>query len=640
MIRIANSSDHKLVQCFNQRNQIVVTSCFSTAATIRSPRLKFRFYSNSKSGLPKSRYSTNTNSLRQLDILKRQTFATFASQSLHSHLLLETLFTGRIIPQNDNQSEDQIVPANNIVACSPDKNDTIVKRVLSRLKKTSRFLYNMFLLLFRGAQIGFQLSPMLILSPLAILESRLLISGQEGKLTKDDNWVEGVTWKYFLQTLHSLGPAFVKLAQWAATRRDLFPAYYCDHLSLLHDRAPPHSWESTHRTLLSSFGPDYSQKLRINASSEIIGSGAAAQVYKAYLKGYGLVAVKVLHPNISERVHRDWVLMNTAATFLDSILPSDLGMCLSLPRAVETFGNALNKQVDLTIEAENLHQFRRNFGLLPRQNSSLSTDRDQSKNSVSSNSSEIHQKVDFPCPIPEWTTPNVLVENLISNSEPISHYLTDPSEDGKQLRKKLTDPFLRAFMKMVFVDNFIHCDLHPGNVLIQTSTSKCDRNLEETNHSIVFLDAGISTALSKNDLQNLKDLFQAVVFNNGEEVGRLMVERARYERCSQIPGGIDSFSKGMAELVQEFHDAKGGVEEFSGDGSTKKSKKLSLGLVHVGSLLKRVLDLCRTHGVEIDPAMSSVVVSILILEGLGRSLDPEADLIEYAIPFLMGYGKL
>jgi aarF domain-containing kinase len=44
--------------------------------------------------------------------------------------------------------------------------------------------------------------------------------------------------------------------------------------------------------------------------------------------------------------------------------------------------------------------------------------------------------------------------------------------------------------------------------------------------------------------------------------------------------------------------------------------------------------------VEIDPAMSSVVVSMLVLEGLGRSLDPDLNLIKATMPFLLTGGKV
>jgi aarF domain-containing kinase len=141
-------------------------------------------------------------------------------------------------------------------------------------------------------------------------------------------------------------------------------------------------------------------------------------------------------------------------------------------------------------------------------------------------------------------------------------------------------------------------------------------------HKIFFLDAGIAMSLDPRDKQNLHDLFKAVVLNDGYTAGTLMVERARYERCTSIPGGKHAFASGVADIVSEFHD--------------RSKQGLTLGAVRVGSLLGRVLDLCRRHGVEIDPAMASVVVSMLVLEGLGRSLDPDLNLMKAAMPFLLG----
>lgn len=143
---------------------------------------------------------------------------------------------------------------------------------------------------------------------------------------------------------------------------------------------------------------------------------------------------------------------------------------------------------------------------------------------------------------------------------------------------------------------------------------------------IVFLDAGIAFHLDEQAKQNLHDLFRAVIFNNGKEAGRLMIERAKYERCSTVPGGIEAFSTGIGEIVSEFHD--------------RRKDGLTLGAVRIGSLLTRVLDLCRIHGVEIDPAMANVIISTLVLEGLGRSLEPSLNLIDFAMPFILGGGKV
>jgi aarF domain-containing kinase len=159
-----------------------------------------------------------------------------------------------------------------------------------------------------------------------------------------------------------------------------------------------------------------------------------------------------------------------------------------------------------------------------------------------------------------------------------------------------------------------------------SSLSTSSTGKEEMKRQVVFLDAGISFQLEKEDQRNLIDLFRAVVTNNGYEAGKLMVERAKYERCSQVEGGVHAFSLGIGDIVSEFHD--------------RRKAGLTLGAVRIGSLLTRVLDLCRYHGVEIDPAMASVIVSTLVLEGLGRALEPKLNLIDFALPFIMGGGKV
>ncbi|KAL7578232.1 hypothetical protein ACA910_012654 [Epithemia clementina (nom. ined.)] len=443
--------------------------------------------------------------------------------------------------------------------------------------------------------------------------------------------------------MQALGPCFVKLCQWIATRRDMVPPHVCDRLAHLHDQGTPHSWKYTHAALTKAFSDYQAKGLEVH---DVIGCGSAAQVYRAKLvtpgsremdnqqKGDGTagkedndlwVAVKVLHPKLDYLVERDMWLMDTVAKLVHSI-PFEAIRMANLPRAASTFGNVLRRQVDLNVEASNLVEFRRNFYSSPRE--------------------EKTSMVLFPRPVDGWVSREVLVEELIEDAKPIAEFLRDESEEGRVVRKELGSVLLRAFLKMVFLDNFVHADLHPGNCLVVTkqlpSRSLLERfwtkvlsldltanetKAETTRRKIVFLDAGIASSLSPNDQRNLLDLFRAVILNQGYDAGRLMVERARYERCSQVPGGVDAFSRGIENIVSEFHD-------------NRKKEGLSLGAVRIGSLLGRVLDLCRVHGVEIDPAMSSVVISTLVLEGLGRSLDPNLNLIDFSIPFVLGRGRV
>jgi len=341
--------------------------------------------------------------------------------------------------------------------------------------------------------------------------------------------------------------------------------------------------------------------------------------------------VKILHPWFQRQITNDLWLMDAVAKWLHS-LPSETIKMVCLPRAVQTFGENLRRQADLTLESDNLQQFRHNF--------------------YGDENNAAASAILFPRPMEGWVSSKVLVEDMVENATPISEFLKDNTDLGLQTRKELAGPLLRAFLKMVFSDNFVHADIHPGNVLIQTTTTtnnpkrrsttnlfsrmfQSNETTENSNNndtstttkrSIVFLDAGIVTSLNENDRKNLKDLFKAVILNDGYDAGRLMVERARYERCSQTPGGVEAFATGVANIVSEFHD--------------RRKSGLTLGAVRIGSLLGDVLDLCRVHGVEIDPAMASIVISTLVLEGLGRSLEPTLNLMDCAVPFVLGRGKV
>lgn len=496
-------------------------------------------------------------------------------------------------------------------------------------------------ILTRSSEIVICLIPLLLLTPASMLAVSLCDVSDNTTHSRISDW----TWRYTRSAITSLGPAFVKLFQWVATRRDIFPPHVCDRLSVLHDKGIPHAWLHTEQALIACFGPDYkSRGLVIDCDDDddkvegskhnaaLIGCGSAAQVYRGTLVSADgewnepsrRVAIKVLHPRLLERVTRDLTFVQAVADLVHS-LPIERIRMLNLSRAVRTFGDILMRQTDLQIEAENLIQFRFNFYHNERE--------------------ERNSSIRFPKPIEGWIGQTVLVEDLVDDAKPISEYLNDSTEQGLQNRRDLASPLLRAFLKMVFLDNFVHCDLHAGNVLIQSSAisdepkntwkqllSKWNvrfATVPENRSSklqIVFLDAGIAMSLSPNDQRNLLDLFRAVILNDGNQAGRLMVERARYERCTETPGGVDAFARGIEDLVDEFH--------------VSRQKGLTLGAVRIGSLLSRVLDLCREYGVEIDPSMSSIVVSTLVLEGLGRSLEPDLNLIDFAIPFVLGRGRV
>jgi aarF domain-containing kinase len=262
--------------------------------------------------------------------------------------------------------------------------------------------------------------------------------------------------------MQCLGPAFVKLGQWAATRRDLFPVHVCNRFAKLHDTARVHDWTYTHQALMDAFGSDYEERglvvSRNNAHNSnnnhgILGSGCAAQVHIGTLHNT-TVAVKVLHPHTRTSIQRDLALLQHVADFIDCCIPLNAVKMLSLPRAVSNFASVMTSQVDLRVEGENLRVFRDNFGC-PKYRDTAD---------IRNITMKRHQTtITFPHPESDWVSEHVLVEEYAGDDAfPISRYLLDTSADGLKTRKELAGILLRAFLKMVFIDNFIHADLHPG----------------------------------------------------------------------------------------------------------------------------------------------------------------------------------
>ena len=163
-----------------------------------------------------------------------------------------------------------------------------------------------------------------------------------------------------MTVLQTAGPAFVKLGQWASTRRDLFTEDFCKALSELHVHCRTHSWEETVKQLDSSLGQDWSSWLEIPDHTPI-GSGSVAQVYKGVLhvkdgapsvEGEGSVdnsdgdlsvAVKVLHPNVGDKIKKDIFLMKYVASWVQAVYPDVHWVALT--ECVDEFSSIMEKQV-------------------------------------------------------------------------------------------------------------------------------------------------------------------------------------------------------------------------------------------------------------------------------------------------------
>ncbi|KAB8070037.1 hypothetical protein BDV29DRAFT_181577 [Aspergillus leporis] len=489
-----------------------------------------------------------------------------------------------------------------------------------------------------------------------------------GKRIKDRKGARsGTLWwyRFLVRSMERAGPAFIKLGQWAASRTDIFPPELCNVMSSLHSNVPAHPLHETKKTICKAFNGLSFEDIFEEFYEEPLGVGAIAQVYKAKLKPdltesedekstqslrgkvrrnvdvlvkstpqrvpSSYVAVKVLHPKVERVIRRDLRIMSFFASLINAIPTMHW---LSLPDEVHQFGEMMKLQLDLRIEASNLVIFREKFR--PRTTAW------------------------FPHPYMDYTTREVLVEEF-AQGIPLSTFL---DVGGGVYQEEIANEGLDAFLHMLLIDNFVHADLHPGNIMVRfyqpseldlslrqhtrtldaptaaevdvtetvlarlrphaQSPRDWKRALEQLNAEgyrpqLIFIDTGLVTQLNEINRKNFLDLFRAVAEFDGYRAGQLMVER-----CRQPEEVIDPevFALKMQHLVLSV-----------------KSRTFALGNIKIGDVLSEVLSMVRGHHVRLEGDFVNVVISILLLEGIGRSLDPNLDLFKSALPILRTLGS-
>ncbi|XP_063225567.1 uncharacterized aarF domain-containing protein kinase 2-like isoform X3 [Bacillus rossius redtenbacheri] len=305
------------------------------------------------------------------------------------------------------------------------------------------------------------------------------------------------------------------------------------------------------------------------------------------------VAVKVLHPAIERTLRQDLSIMKGVARMVTWMFPSL--HWLSLSDCVDDFAQTMKAQVDFHVEAGNLERFTHNF--------------------------ESNDAVVFPRPLWALTRPYLLVETF-EEGRPMQDYVS-----GRRRDPRLAELGINTIFKMVFEDNFVHGDLHPGNMLVQERARSGavqkrgwlsglrvrPRLPQAPERRLVVLDCGIVTRLDARGEKALKAVFSAVANNDGDRVAELFLEHSNHQ-CDDPAG----FKQEMRELV-----------------TAALSKNVTLQSVQVAGLLSSLFQTITKHKVKLDGSFSSIILAMMVLEGLGRSLDPTIDVVDKAKPFLL-----
>jgi ubiquinone biosynthesis protein len=231
--------------------------------------------------------------------------------------------------------------------------------------------------------------------------------------------------------LERLGPAYVKVGQFLATRPDMIGVTAAQELGRLKDRLPPFSRTVALDTINAELGATEGLFAGI---SEAMAAASIAQVHQAIVPREGVKAIKVLRPRIEKKLAKEMAALRFAAQSLEFFAPNSRR--LEPVQFIDTVSSALERELDLRLEAGAAAEFR-----------------------------EVAEKDGF-VTVPEidWarSSKRVMTLDWIDGV---------PLTDSKGLdkagadRSALAIAVTRGFLAAALDYGFFHADMHEGNLL-------------------------------------------------------------------------------------------------------------------------------------------------------------------------------
>lgn len=373
--------------------------------------------------------------------------------------------------------------------------------------------------------------------------------------------------------LTSLGPSYIKLGQFLATRADLIGPELARDLKHLQDRLPPFSMKEARRAIEEALGGRLEDHFA--EFGPPVAAASIAQVHKAVVieqdGSRRAVAVKVLRPDIEKRFRRDLDSYFFAARQIERFhAPSRRLRPVAM---VDTLAHSVEIEMDMRLEAAAISEMADNIA-----------------------SDTTPELGGFRVPQVDWrrTARRVLTLAWVDGI-PISDHAALRAA-GHDL-KKLGLTVLRAFLRHAMRDGFFHADMHQGNLFV------------DEQGRIVAVDFGIMGRLGFKERRFLAEILHGLITRDYHRAAAIHFE------AGYVPPhhSVEVFAQAMRAIGEPIH------------GRTAAE-------ISMADLLGQLFAYTEVFDMETRPELLLLQKTMVVVEGVARSLDPDLNMWTAAEP--------
>jgi predicted unusual protein kinase regulating ubiquinone biosynthesis (AarF/ABC1/UbiB family) len=401
-----------------------------------------------------------------------------------------------------------------------------------------------------------------------------------------------------------MGGVLIKLGQFLSTRVDLFPPQITKALASLQDEAVAAPFEEIAIVVEAAFKAPLANIFVIFAP-EPMGAASLAQAHQARLPSGEDVIVKVLRPHIHEIVEIDLKALRRIVGWLKYF--RQIRQRMDLDMLLEEFIHTTRAELDLQQEKENLKRFADDFRDITH--------------------------VYVPAIYEDYSTPSVLT---LENVAYIKVGDTDAMAAAGIATPQVAEMLYDAYMRQIFVTNFIHVDPHPGNLFIRPlpagdeSVQACDLPqpgdpvpyCENRPFQLVFIDFGMTAVIS----ERLKTAMRTAAIGLGTQDAHKVIQA--YVVAGALQPGVDL--RRLEEIHQDWLRRIWGL---------RLGKIQETAFREMRYFWQEYRDIITEAPFQIQADMLLIGRAVGILVGLATHLDPNFDPWTKTLPYARRFAK-